>query len=170
VDIFNEKEWTYKNSKQAGLPRPYAHPPLEDQFTFDSKRFLAPRVPIPWQTAPDYTPNKQNHQFVSLIVEREKQVYKEELCAYCAVKFKPEDDAVIWINYDQPITVDGARVYSDYHPFHLECMNQTRLFFPHMKKTVDSEYKYGKYQELKAEVIATLDSIGYTGYKDWEKK
>jgi hypothetical protein len=168
MNIFGDEEWTYENSKQEGLPRPYAHPPLQDQFTRDGERHLAPRVPIPWQTSPDYRLNKKLGKFVLLIAEREREIYTKDICGYCAVKFEAEDDAVIWVNYDKPIAVNGVRVYSDYHPFHPECMEQTRMFCPHMKKTQDSEYKYGKYAELKEEAVAYLNANGYTQYNDYQ--
>jgi hypothetical protein len=166
MEIFDDRQWSYENSKKIGLPRPHANPPIEDQFTQNGERHLAPRVPMPWQTEPDYRFDKKIGKFVLLIAEREKEIYVQDICGYCAVKFQPDDEAVIWTNYDKIISVNGARVYSDYHPFHLDCMEQTRIFCPHMRKTNDSEYKYGKYFELKIEILKYLESKGYTDYRN----
>ena len=168
TEIFDEKEWSYEISKKIGLPRPHAYPSLQDQFTVNGERHLAPRVPIPWQTEPDYRVNKKIGKFVLMIAERERQIYIKDLCGYCGSQFETNDEAVIWTNYDKPVGILGARVYSDFHPFHVECMEQTRVFCPHMKKTENSEYKYGKYADLKAEVIEFLNANGYTQYNDYE--
>ena len=149
-------KWSKKTYKQVGLPRPFMwgrknfdkQPYWNHLEPVDKKSFI--KVPLPWQSSPE------NPRAVVLIQEHEDRVYLENLCPFCGLELLPEERVVAWVNYDVAPTKEGARVFSDHHPFHIECMRQARAFCPHMKKTLDSEFKTDSFLNLRKEVDEQL--------------
>ena len=144
------KEWVPELKGIMGLPRPYAK--------YGSKGFPNPlripsKTPIPWQSFPILETGR-----IGLEKELEPKVWSENRCGYCGVVFGVEDVAIRWLTMDKIIGMDGLRVFSDYHPFHLECMVQTRIFCPFMKKTKDEEFETGIFKELKEKAIKEIES------------
>ena len=120
-------EWSEDNKSQTGLPRPHA-------IVMDRK------CPIPWQSAPNYKSKK-----LLLIQEHEDRVYSENLCAFCGLEIKAEEESIRWTNEEGVLTGLKDRVPSDNHPFHLECMRQGRIFCPFMKNVLYSEFQISTY-------------------------
>jgi hypothetical protein len=150
MNVFNRAVlWSEESLKTTGLPRPYVELSEEDRYSpntekYGFEKYLAKKLPMPWQTRPVF----QGPTKIRLIKENEEKVFKEGLCAYCAVKLNLKDPSVIWTYYqDNPID-DKNKVFSDFHPFHLECMKQARAFCPYMKQRPESEFKYGDFQDL----------------------
>jgi hypothetical protein len=135
--------WSEENKNITGLPRPYAitNPKFYD---FMGKLYIHKKIPIPWQSAPMMTDRP-----IELVIENESRVFAESLCAYCGVKIKEDEYVCRWISSDSMPTEIGPRVYSDTHPFHINCMKQARVFCPFMRKTKDNEFEYGRYDILK---------------------
>lgn len=133
-------EWSQETKKTIGLPRPFA------KYKKGVGRFNLPlKTPIPWQSEPDLSMGG-----IRLIKENEEKVYAGNLCAYCGVDFLKNEKVIRWTTLDKPLSKDGDRVFSDLHPFHLECMRQARIFCPHMKTTTDDEFELGTFEELRA--------------------
>jgi hypothetical protein len=143
-------EWSEQVKNMTGLPRPFVkYGKGTNRPTIKNK--LARKTPFPWQSKPiPFTDG------IQLIPENEQRVYAEKLCAYCGVQFNPKEECVIWTTKDKPVVKHGRRVYSDYHPFHLECMRQARIFCPHMRTTEDKEFQTGIYEELRIEAIKRI--------------
>jgi hypothetical protein len=81
MNVFlNAVEWSFKNIKTTGLPRPYFNVPEKFYFR-NKKRYLAKRVPIPYQSMPG-----EENLAIRLNIENEKygrilaDVYLEEVC------------------------------------------------------------------------------------------
>ena len=134
-------EWQENDVNTIGLPRPFAKP---------NKEYLAKKVPIPWQS---------EDRFYSLGVlglnqNNEDIVYKKDLCSYCGVEIKNKETVIRWISAPLALTSkEGPKVFSDFHPLHLECMKQARIFCPHMRKLQDLDFEIGKYKKLKENAI-----------------
>jgi hypothetical protein len=134
------QEWSTAFKEFVGLPRPFA------KYKKGIGRFNLPsRTPIPWQSIPDVSMGG-----IRLFQRHEDSVYIKNLCAYCGVAFSPIEQVIRWTTLDKPLSKNGDRVFSDLHPFHLECMRQTRTFCPHMKNTTDDEFETGTYSELRS--------------------
>ena len=56
-------------------------------------------------------------------------------------------------------TKKGPNVFSDNYPFHIECMKQARIFCPRMRQTENSEFEYGRYQDLKENFLNDFKEI-----------
>ena len=72
------------------------------------------------------------------------------------VMFVHEDKEIVirWIKAPLALTFkEGPKVFSDFHPLHLECMEQARIFCPHMRKLQDSDFETGKFKKLKQNAI-----------------
>lgn len=141
-------EWSTAVKDFIGLPRPYAVYGKEN-----NPLNLAAKTPIPWQSIP-----RKDGNGINLLQRHEDSVYEENLCAYCGVVFLPDEEAVRWTTVDKPLNQYGPRVYSDIHPFHIECMKQARIFCPHMKKTEDQEFETGAYKKLRQNADKQLNS------------
>jgi hypothetical protein len=161
--MFSDKQWSNDLKEYTGIPRPYfiVDDKYRDKkffsFKTDLKFFLHKKIPIPWQSAPSFIEKP-----LSLIIENEQRVYLENLCAYCGIQFYPDEDSVMFITRDviPDINISKTqRVFSDYHPFHIECMKQGRIFCPFMRSLKDKDFKYGKYVDLKNEFIKFINSI-----------
>ena len=135
-------EWSTAVKDFVGFPRPYAKYGIDKE---SNPLNLAPKTPIPWQSIP----NKIGDG-IRLLQRHEDSVYTDNVCAYCGVAFSPNEETIRWTTIDKPLTKSGPRVFSDVHPFHLECMEQARAFCPHMKKTIDDEFETGTYSKLRS--------------------
>ena len=134
-------KWQENDVNKVGLPRPWATPKRKD---------LAKRVPIPWQSEDRF----ESFGHLGLNQKNEDLVYIQNLCSYCGIKIKNKETAIRWTNAPLAFTSkEGPKVFSDLHPLHLECMEQARIFCPHMRKLQDSEFETGIYKELKQNAI-----------------
>lgn len=125
--MFNNAEWNESHIGFVGLPRPFSKVLEQHQIS----QSLASKVPIPWQS------RAQNNQdgFLRIVQENEDIVYSKNLCSYCGVKINNDDNVVRWKNKElDKMKHDGRFVLSDIHPLHLNCMKQTRVYCPGMKK------------------------------------
>jgi thiol-disulfide isomerase/thioredoxin len=140
--VFGSTEWSEEHKTYTGLPRPFSK-----VLPINRKRHkLSAKVPIPWQSG---AKNNQE-RFLKIIQENEDIVYYKDLCSYCGIKINNSEDVIRWKNPKiNEIRHNGSFVFSDIHPIHLECMRQTRLYCPGMKKVKEEEFEYGKYQDLK---------------------
>ena len=139
--MFNNSEWNESHIDLIGLPRPFSKV-LKKHQTLSN---LAPKVPIPWQS------RAQNNKdsFLKIIQENEDIVYNKNLCSYCGIQIKNDENVIRWKNKElNKIRHDGRFVLSDIHPLHLICMKQTRVYCPGMKKKKEEEFEYGKYIDL----------------------
>ena len=134
-----------------GLPRPYAVYPVPNRLN------IAAKTPIPWQSNPDL----EISGGITLNQENENKVWVEKRCAYCGAVFSDDEKAIRWTKLDKPLHHTYERVFSDLHPFHLECMKETRIFCPFMRKTKDSEYETGKYSNLRANAHAQISTTRF---------
>jgi hypothetical protein len=151
----DEYAWSENNKNSLGLPRPYA---ITDPkfYKFFDKFYLHKKIPIPWQSVP-----RMKDRPIDLFVENENLVYKESRCAYCGMIFNNDEYCIRWISQDRTPTQIGPRVFSDSHPFHIECMKQARIFCPHMRKTNDNEFEHGLYKDLKINAEKYKESLSY---------
>jgi thioredoxin 1 len=140
--VFGINEWNDSFRNFVGLPRPFS------KVTKHNRRIskLAAKVPIPWQSA---AINSKNG-FLRLIQENEDIVYYKNLCSYCGIKINDNENVVRWKNPNtDKIKSDENFVFSDTHPLHLECMKETRIYCPGMRKRKEKEFEYGNYSDLK---------------------
>jgi hypothetical protein len=135
--------WNKDLTDYKGIPRPYFNTNSKF-YNVEGIFYLHKRIPIPWQTRPLMTTRP-----IDLVIENEEKVYTDSLCAYCGIVFNIDEECVRWKDSDQMITKIGPRVLSDIHPFHKECMDQAKIFCPHMRKTKDTDFEYGKYGILR---------------------
>lgn len=138
------KEWVVNQIAQSGLPRPYFYAQPQHQYK-DEKVFLHVKVPVPWQSKPgnpDTSP-------ILLDVEKEKIAVKEGLCSYCGIKIAFDEVSIRWAIEKQDVFANTHRdwVPSDFHPLHIECMRQARVFCPFMRTLKDSDFVVKKHQE-----------------------
>jgi len=140
--IFGNVEWSDSTRNYVGLPRPFSK--VLKKHRINQK--LSAKVPIPWQSAA-----KNNEDaFLRIIQENEDIVYNKSLCSYCGIKINDEENVVKWNSPDiDKIQHGGGFVFSDIHPLHLECMKQTRIYCPGMRKKTEEEFEYGLYLNLK---------------------
>lgn len=103
-------------------------------------------MPVPWQSVPVFT---EEGAFFNVIEDNEKKIYQNNLCPYCGIKINDNEKSVRWVLESNDANTIGPRIFSDNMPFHINCMKQARIYCPHMKKTIDSEFEYGKYKNLK---------------------
>ena len=141
-NIFGDIEWSKSFKDFVGLPRPFSK--VLKIHRINSK--LSAKVPIPWQSAAENNDN----MFLKIIQENEDIVYYKNLCSYCGIKINDKENVVRWKNpHLDKIQPDGNFVFSDIHPLHLECMEQTRIYCPGIRKRVEEEFEYGTYFDLK---------------------
>lgn len=134
-------KWQENDIDTVGLPRPWATSKRKD---------LAKKFPIPWQSEDRF--DSLGH--LGLNQKNEDMVYEKNLCSYCGIKIKNKENVIRWINAPLALTFrEGPKVFSDFHPLHLECMKQARIFCPHMRKLQDSDFETGKFKELKQNAI-----------------
>ena len=147
----NSHKWEEEDKEFLGLPRP--HKVLTDSYIKKVKnRFLInKKVPIPWQSKPIFDEN--SGLALNVIKKNEFKVFKESLCAYCGIKINNDEFCTRWTVSDMDNFIiddkgDGIRVLSDFHPFHIKCMNETRIFCPFMKKLKENDFQYGEFKQL----------------------
>jgi hypothetical protein len=136
--IYNEE-----SKKSIGLPRPYVDVD-ESLYKKNNVFHLHKRVPIPWQSEPAGLDN-----FLNIIHENEDKIYSMNLCPYCGKQFLPDEESIRWISKKRIPKHNGPSVFSDSHPFHIECMKQARIFCPFMRNTKDKEFEIGLFYKLK---------------------
>lgn len=138
-------KWQEEDVNTIGLPRPFATPTRKD---------LAKKVPIPWQSEDRF--ESLNH--LGLNLNNEDKVYIENLCPYCGVKIEEEEIVTRWFTCELVlVNRDHRWVYSDLHPFHIECMKEGRIFCPHMRKLKDEDFETGTYKQLKINAIKDVE-------------
>ncbi len=151
-NIFGTIEWSDEYANNVGLPRPFSKVTLLNR----KRHKLAAIVPIPWQSG---ARNNEN-LFLRLIQENEDIVYYKDLCSYCGLKINDDEDVIRWNSPKiNEIRHDGSFVFSDIHPLHIECMRQTRIYCPGMKKRKKEEFEYGKYYKLKNDAMIERSQI-----------
>jgi hypothetical protein len=133
--------WSGKNKRKLGLPRPYA--PFRPSLITPGKLKLSLKFPIPWQSRP-----RKKSNAIELIYENELLVYKENRCAYCGIIFSKDEITIRWLTLEAPID-NVSRVFSDYHPFHIECMEEARIYCPFMRTTKDHEFEVDTFKTLR---------------------
>ena len=136
--VYNEESVNY-----VGLPRPYVDTE-ESLYKKDGKFHLHKRVPIPWQSKP-----ANAGHFLNIVHENEDKIYGLNLCPYCGKDFLPNEESIRWISKKRIPQFEGPSVFSDSHPFHIECMKQGRIFCPFMRQIDDSEFEVGPFYKLK---------------------
>jgi hypothetical protein len=139
--FINSSLWQESDLNTVGLPRPFAIPKIKN---------LAKKVPIPWQSEDRF----ESLGHLGLNQKNEDMVYQKNLCSYCGIEIKNNETAIRWISAPLKFTSrEGPRVFSDFHPLHLECMEQARIFCPHMRKLQNLDFEIGKYKKLKQNAI-----------------
>ena len=133
--------WQEKDVNTVGLPRPFATPTRKD---------LAKKVPIPWQSEDRF----ESLGHLGLNLKNEDRVYIEELCPYCGIKIDNKEIVTRWFTCELVlVNRDHRWVYSDLHPFHIDCMKEGRIFCPHMRGLQDLDFETGTYKKLKQNAI-----------------
>jgi hypothetical protein len=152
----NASKWQENDVETFGLPRPWATSKRKD---------LAKKFPIPWQSEDRF--DSLGH--LGLNQKNEDLVYEKDLCSYCGIEMKNNEITIRWITAPLQFTTRGGpKVFSDFHPLHLECMEQARIFCPHMRKLQDLDFETGKYKQLKQNAINDLiKSKGLTDVSNW---
>jgi hypothetical protein len=137
----NAKKWDESSLNFVGLPRPFAIPNRKD---------LAKKVPIPWQSEDRF--KSMGHLGLNQI--NEDLIFKNNLCGYCGIKIEDDEITHRWITAPVELTThNGPKVFSDFHPLHIECMKQARIFCPHMRKLNDQDFEEGKFKNLKTNAL-----------------
>jgi hypothetical protein len=150
--FLNAKKWSKQNKNDLGLPRPifnvpedHRKKPKKTKVVSEKTLYLHKVVPIPWQSEPEFSENKQ----LNLIFENEEKTYKDGRCPYCGILFNLNDNVIRWTVYIGTPTKEGPNILSDNYPFHFECMRQARKFCPRMRETKDYEFETGSFEVLK---------------------
>jgi hypothetical protein len=144
MSIFlNAVEWSLKNIKTVGLPRPYFNVPKKFYFK-NKKRYLAKKVPIPYQSMPG-----EDILAIRLNIENEKYSVENDLCPYCGIAIDLEKQSIRWMIEVEKNFFNEQRdlVPSDFHPFHLDCMRQARIYCPFMRTLKDSSFDIKKQKD-----------------------
>jgi len=164
MNIFiNAVEWSNNNFKSTGLPRPYSNVP-ENFYIKNKKRFLAKKIPIPYQSLPG-----NSERGIRLNMENEKESINKDLCAYCGIKINNKELSIRWkIELEADFFYEQLDfVPTDFHPFHLECMRQARIYCPFMRTLKDEVFDIKK----QSKNLKTAKE-NYKKYftMDWENK
>ncbi len=138
----NSWQWKEEDVNTTGLPRPFAFP---------NKKGMAKKVPIPWQSEDRF--ESKGHLGLNQI--NENLVFKDGLCGYCGIKISDDEITQRWITAPVELTThDGPKVFSDFHPLHIECMKQARIFCPHMRKLIDEDFEEGEFKNLRLNALS----------------
>jgi hypothetical protein len=141
----NAHRWQESDIDTVGLPRPFATP---------TRKGLAKKVPIPWQSEDRF----ESLGHLGLNLKNEDRVYLENLCPYCGIRINDKEIVTRWFTCELIlVNRDHRWVYSDLHPFHIECMKEGRIFCPHMRKLKDEDFEIGTYEELKINAIRDVE-------------
>jgi hypothetical protein len=162
--------WTEESSVIKGLPRPHYYLPEKFLNRDDHRKiFKHKKFPIPWQSVPVFDREdlpsicNPNPGDLGLIVDREAQVYTDNLCGFCGVKFLDTDTCIRWTSIKG---MHGVRIRSDHLPLHEKCMKQARTFCPFMQNTEDFEFERGTYKDLKLNAEPDIQAISQqAGYR-----
>ena len=137
------------------MPRPFAVPPKNFQanpshsLKLKNGFYLHPKIPVPWQSKPVWT---DMGGVFNVIEEHEQIIYEKNLCGYCGIQIKNDEECLRWIGDDSeyiPNDKQGPRVFSDTHPLHIECMKQAKIFCPYMRERPSEEFETGPFNILK---------------------
>lgn len=132
-------QWKEEDVNTVGLPRPFAIP---------NRWNLAKKVPIPWQSKDKFKSTGK----LGLNESNESLVFDNNLCPFCGIKIEDNEIVYRWITAPAEISMPDAStriVYSDYFPFHEECMYQARTFCPRIRLLKDSDFEIGLFSKLK---------------------
>jgi hypothetical protein len=141
--------WSECTKNLVGLPRPFIELPNKYRFTVKGKFRLHAKVPIPWQSVVCLT---EDNGILGVDREKEHQIFESDLCGFCGEKIGQEEDVVRWTAVWSSIQTELNlinRVQSDCHPFHLDCMKQSKIFCPYMRERPNTEFEHGKFKDLK---------------------
>jgi hypothetical protein len=164
MNVFiNAVQWSSNNLKSVGLPRPYFN--VDERFyTKNKKRYLAKRVPVPYQSMPG-----EGHVPIKLNIDNEKEAISKDLCSYCGIKINDEEISIRW-----KIEVEADFFYeqrdfvpTDFHPLHIECMRQARIYCPFMRTLKDIVFDVKK-QKYNLEIAKENYKKYFT--INWENK
>lgn len=154
--IFNDSlQWNENTKNILGIPRPFF---IVHKFWRKRKNkiYLSQKIPIPWQSIAVFD---SSGQMLGLDKEKEQLVYKNDLCPYCGIKIEQSEYVIRWTNENFTDYSDDGKVFSDIHPFHIECMKQTRIFCPFMRTTIDKEFELGLFIDLKNNATSYIKSL-----------
>jgi hypothetical protein len=144
MSIFKDAvEWSNNSLKLIGLPRPYSNVPEKFYFK-NKKRYLAKKIPIPYQSLPG-----NSERGIRLNMENEKESINKDLCGYCGIKINNEELSIRWkIEIEKDFFHEQFDVVpTDFHPFHLECMRQARIYCPFMRILKDEVFDVKEQKE-----------------------
>jgi hypothetical protein len=129
--------WSEKLLKFKGLPRPFFYARKNDYFRGD-KRFIYKKTPVPFQSKP----GRPNGPVIELIIENEKEAVNNGLCSYCGLKIENNETSIRWMVEKQNFVLNSTRdwVPSDFHPLHINCMKQARIYCPFMRTLNDDQF------------------------------
>lgn len=147
MKYFLDREWSESLKYLQGILRPYATIPESLRYKEKNGKYifyLHKRVPIPWQSIPAF----HNNQLLHLNLENEKTAVEQELCPYCGIKINNDEVCTRWTTNDATPTKNGPRVQSDMMPFHLDCMNNGRIFCPYMRGKKNEDFEIGLFKDL----------------------
>jgi hypothetical protein len=152
----NSWQWKEEDVNTVGLPRPFAFP---------NRKGMAKKVPIPWQSEDRF--ESKGHLGLNQI--NEDLIFENCLCGYCGIKINNNEITQRWITAPLEFTTrEGPKVFSDFHPLHLKCMEEARIFCPHMRKLQDSHFEIGKYKELRQNAVNdAIRSKSFTSISKW---
>jgi len=154
-----KQKWSQNFINFIGLPRPYLKVDYKYRFKGQSDLkdnfFLHPEVPVPWQSMPNI--NRRN-AFFNVIDRNEEKVISEKRCPYCGNIFLDNEKCIRWTSPDKTPSKDSTRIFSDVSPLHIECMEQARIFCPHMRKTSDGEFEIDIYIILRDKFLKQINT------------
>ena len=143
----NSHQWSKNDIDSVGLPRPY-------DYTY--RKDMARIVPIPWQSESNF----KHGQTLRLNRLNESLVYQNDFCPFCGIKIEKTEITIRWKTIDIIRASETPHlVSSDYHPFHLECMTQARIFCPFIKTLTNEDFEIGLYKILKINAMDNLKKI-----------
>jgi hypothetical protein len=129
--------WSEELTNFVGLPRPYFFSQEKNWFK-DGKKYIYKKFPVPFQSKPG-----DENSVIKLNIKNEKKAVEEGLCSFCGIKIKNKELSIRWAIENQDFVKNKTRdwVPSDFHPLHIECMKQARVYCPFMRTLPDEEFK-----------------------------
>lgn len=123
---------------------------------FNTELSIGKQFPVPWQSVPVFGPKGA---VFNIIENNEEKTFTDNLCGYCGIQININENVVRWTNMDSKPSHKGVRVFSDHLPMHKKCMKKARVFCPYMRKRLDEEFEYGKFNILKNNMITDLQKF-----------
>jgi hypothetical protein len=129
--------WSEKLIDFVGLPRPFFYS-REVHWFRNGESYMYKKVPVPYQSMPGIVGGSP----IRLNIKNEKKVVEEGLCSYCGVKVEDNEVSIRWMIEKVQFGLNNNRdfVPSDFHPLHLKCMKQARIYCPFMRKLKDEDF------------------------------